>query len=161
MLFLPHFYKSISAQTKLLHFDKNFVPKCCVWTMRAIFQNRAALYFFPKKFFWKLSSSVWQPGQCGYGHIKMRTKKNKFFCGEEKTYKNGQQPKKNRYCKSALTTPTNKIRTHNHLLKYFCLNLQIKGAFTLEAKRRKATKTWRHGQLTEGFDRSQTSRTVA
>ena len=35
---------------------------------------------------------------CGYGHKKIRTKKNIPFHGEEKTYKNGQKQTKNGYC---------------------------------------------------------------
>ena len=49
-LFHPHFYKSISALNRLLYIDKNFVQKFCVWTIRAIFQNR---YPFTKKLFRK------------------------------------------------------------------------------------------------------------
>ena len=40
-LFHSHFYKSISALSRLLCIDKNFVQKFCVWTIRAIFRNRA------------------------------------------------------------------------------------------------------------------------
>ena len=48
-LFRPHFYKSISALSRLLHINKNFVQKFCVWTIRAKFQNKAV--FLCKKFF--------------------------------------------------------------------------------------------------------------
>ena len=51
-LFHPHFYKSISALSRLLYIDKNFVQKFCVWTIRAIFRNRA-VYPFTKIFFRK------------------------------------------------------------------------------------------------------------
>ena len=40
-LFHPHFCKSISALTRLLHVDKNFVKKFRIWVIRAIFQNIA------------------------------------------------------------------------------------------------------------------------
>ena len=40
-LFHPHFYKSISALSRLLYINKNFVQKFCVWTIRAIFRNKA------------------------------------------------------------------------------------------------------------------------
>ena len=40
-LFHPRFYKSIYAPSRLLRIDKNFVQKFCVWTIRAIFRNRA------------------------------------------------------------------------------------------------------------------------
>ena len=53
-LFHPHFYKSISALSRLLYEDKNFVQKFCVWTIRAIFQNKAVPLnkkFFSKNFF--------------------------------------------------------------------------------------------------------------
>ena len=44
-LFHPHFYKSIYALSRLLYIDKNFAQKFCVWTIRAIFRNKAvALY---------------------------------------------------------------------------------------------------------------------
>ena len=52
-LFHSHFYKSIYALSRLLYIDKNFVQKFCVWTIRAIFRNRAVpLYkkFFSEKF---------------------------------------------------------------------------------------------------------------
>ena len=48
-LFHPHFCKSISALSILLYIDKNFVQKFCVWTIRAIFRNRAVPLY--KKFF--------------------------------------------------------------------------------------------------------------
>ena len=48
-LFHPHFCKSISALSKLLYMDKNFVQKFCVWTIRAIFRNKAVPLY--KKFF--------------------------------------------------------------------------------------------------------------
>ena len=48
-LFHPHFYKSISTLSRLLYVGKNFVQKFCVWTIRAIFQNRAVPLY--KKFF--------------------------------------------------------------------------------------------------------------
>ena len=48
-LFHPHFYKSIYALSRLLYIDKNFVQKFCVWTIRAIFWNRAVPLY--KKFF--------------------------------------------------------------------------------------------------------------
>ena len=83
-LFHPHFYKSISALSRLLHIGKNFVQKFCVWTTRAIFQNRA-VPFYKKVFFGKLLSSVWLYGYCGYGLIKMRMKKCILFQEEAKT----------------------------------------------------------------------------
>ena len=65
--------------------------------MKAIFLNRAVYlykkisseYFFP--------ACDRQSGWCGYGHIKMRTKKNLVF-QEEKTCINGQKRTKNGYC---------------------------------------------------------------
>ena len=52
-LFHPNFYKSISALITVNYYVyiKNFVRKFCVWTIRAIFQNRAVSLY--KKFFWK------------------------------------------------------------------------------------------------------------
>ena len=50
-LFHPHFYKSISALSRLLHIDKNFVQKFWVWTIRAIFRNKTVPVY--KKFFRK------------------------------------------------------------------------------------------------------------
>ena len=55
-LFHPHFYKSISALSRLLYIDKNFVQKFCVWRIRAIFQNRAVPLY--KKIFSENFSSV-------------------------------------------------------------------------------------------------------
>ena len=49
--FHPHFYKSISALSRLLYVDKNFVQKFCVGTIRAIFRNKAVPLY--KKFFRK------------------------------------------------------------------------------------------------------------
>ena len=50
-LFHPHFYKSIYALRRLLYIDKNFVRKFCVWTIRAVFRNRAVPLY--KKIFRK------------------------------------------------------------------------------------------------------------
>ena len=41
------------------------------------------------------------------------------------------------------------------------LQIDNKGAFTLDEKQRKATKIWRHRQPAKGLNRSQTSRAVA
>ena len=52
-LFHPHFYKSISALSRLLYIGKNFVQKFCVRRIRAIFQYRAVPLckkFFRKRF---------------------------------------------------------------------------------------------------------------
>ena len=55
-----------------------------------------------QKFFsGKLLSSMWQSGECGYGHIKIRTKNNILFHGEKKCTK---ADEKRILCKSTLTS---------------------------------------------------------
>ena len=51
-LFRSHFYVPIRTISRLLHIDKNFLEKFCLWTIRAIFQN-IELYSFSKICFWK------------------------------------------------------------------------------------------------------------
>ena len=55
-LFHPQYYKSISALSRVLYKDKNFVQKFLVWRIRAIFQNRAVPLY--KKIFSENFSSV-------------------------------------------------------------------------------------------------------
>ena len=102
-LFCLHFYQSISALSRLLHFDKKFVQKFCVWVMRAIF--KIGLYPFTKNFFcegYKLLSSIRQYVTVCW-LVRIRTYKNAdekehTFSGEEKPYKNGQLERKYGYC---------------------------------------------------------------
>ena len=82
-LFHPHFYKYISTLSRLLYIDKNFVPKFCVWTIRAIFLNKAVT--LGKKSFWTTFVqyvTVWLVRIWTYkiadekGHICSRRSKN-------------------------------------------------------------------------------------
>ena len=80
--FLPHFYKSIFALSRMLHIDKNSVQK-------DIFYNRVEHLY--KKCFWKTFVqyvTVWSVQRWTYENAD---EKNVVFHGEEKTCKREQQ----------------------------------------------------------------------
>ena len=107
-LFRRYFYKSISALSRLLHVDENFV-----YFRTELF---VSLYKrFVRKTFVQYVT-VWFV--CIWTHcIKIRIKKNILFHEEEKTYKNEpkrtQADKKRILCKSTLKRNENKFGALN------------------------------------------------
>ena len=82
-LFLPNFYKSISALSRLLRIDKNFVKKkrC----------SKTELYPFTNKCFWKTFGqhhvTVWLMRMWTLDTQETQRKKTYFFMEKKKTYK--------------------------------------------------------------------------